>query len=340
MKKWKGFEKGVNLGGWLSQNDYKKETLDTFITKDDFARISSWGLDHVRIPIDYTLLQDDKGKILELGFEYLDRALQWCDEFNLNMIIDLHRIHGYNFLEGETGEGFFHNEKIVMRFLNIWIALAKRYGSRPDRICFELLNAVMKATDQISWMNIAKSAISIIRVFAPETKILVCGSRHSSVHSITTLTDFHDQNIGFSFHCYEPLLFCQQNAYWRDDMPKGIKVNFPMSGKDYHALIEKYPSIASSEQNTCPDLFGPEYFKDLFKRAVNYVEKLDSIIYCVEYGVIDQADNASTIQWFRQIHEAFEFYGIGRALWAYKEMDYGILDPRFEGIREVILQNL
>ena len=71
-----------------------------------------------------------------------------------------------------------------------------------------------------------------------------------------------------------------------------------------------------------------------------HVEKFDSIIYCVEYGVIDRADNASTIHWFKQIHEAFEHYGIGRALWTYKDLDYGLKDQRFEGIRETILQYL
>lgn len=340
MKKWPGFEKGINLGGWLSQSNLKKEFLDTYITKDDIRQISEWGLDHVRLTVDYTLLQDEKGKMIDSGFEYIDRCLQWCDEYNVNMIIELHRIYGYYFIGGETDGGFFHNEKVVMRFLNIWIALAKRYGSRHERICFELLNAVMDAADQVSWMNIAKSAVSIIRVFAPQTKILVCGSRHSSVHSISTLSDFHDPNVGFSFHCYEPILFCQQQAYWRDDIPMDEKMSFPISKEEYHARLEKNPQIMFSAENTCPDLLGPDYFKNLFERAVNYVEKFDSIIYCVEYGVIDRADNASTIHWFKQIHEAFEHYGIGRALWTYKDLDYGLKDQRFEGIRETILQYL
>ncbi|MCQ2240320.1 glycoside hydrolase family 5 protein [Treponema sp.] len=340
MKPWNGFRKGINLGGWLSQSSLKKDHLDTFITKEDIKQIADWGLDHVRIPVDYILLQDEKGGTVETGFEYIDRCLQWCDEYNVNLIIEIHKFYGYYFLDGETDEGFFHNEKVIMRFINIWISIAKRYGSRPDRICFELLNAVMDATDQDSWMNIARSAISIIRVFAPTTKILVCGSSHSSVNAITTLSDFHDPNVGFSFHCYEPLLFCQQQAYWRDDIPNDAKMSFPVSKEEYHERLEKYPAIRFSAKNTCPDLLGPDYFKNLFQRAVNYVEKLNTIIYCVEYGAIDRADNASTLQWFKQIHEAFEFHGIGRALWTYKELDYGLKDQRFEGIREIILQYL
>ena len=37
MLKEKGFYKGVNFGGWLSQCNYEKEHLDTFITENDFS---------------------------------------------------------------------------------------------------------------------------------------------------------------------------------------------------------------------------------------------------------------------------------------------------------------
>lgn len=340
MKAWNGFYKGINLGGWLAQSSLKKEHLETFITKDDIKQIAQWNFDHIRLPIDYSLIQDENGKLIESGIEYIDRCLRWCDEFNLNLIIEIHRFYGYYFLNGETEDGFFHNEKVIMKFLNLWIDLAKRYGSRPERVCFELLNAVMDTNDQDSWINISKSAISIIRVFAPKTKILVCGARHSSVHSITTLCDFNDPNVGFSFHCYEPILFCQQQADWRPDIPQNDKMSFPISTKEYFDRINKNPELQLTTKNTCPDLLGPNYFKDLFQRAVNYADKIGTIIYCVEYGVIDKADNVSTLNWFKQIHEAFEFHGIGRSLWTYKELLFGLKEQRFEGIREIILQNI
>ena len=43
MRKFAGFEKGVNLGGWLSQCDYSDERLDNFITENDFKTVKSWG---------------------------------------------------------------------------------------------------------------------------------------------------------------------------------------------------------------------------------------------------------------------------------------------------------
>ena len=63
MLKELGFRKGVNLGGWLSQCDYSKERLDGFITEPDFAQIARWNFDHVRIPVDYNVIQNEDGSI-------------------------------------------------------------------------------------------------------------------------------------------------------------------------------------------------------------------------------------------------------------------------------------
>lgn len=65
MRRWIGFEHGVNLGGWLSQCDYSKERLEHFIVEEDIKRISDWPVDHVRLPIDYNVLQDQDGTFIE-----------------------------------------------------------------------------------------------------------------------------------------------------------------------------------------------------------------------------------------------------------------------------------
>ena len=97
MKDLSGFKKGVNLGGWLSQCDYSRERLEGFITEDDIIRIASWGADHVRIPFDYNIITDNSGKICGDGFRYLDRALEWCEKYGLNAILDLHKTRGFSF---------------------------------------------------------------------------------------------------------------------------------------------------------------------------------------------------------------------------------------------------
>ena len=78
MKRFEGFMHGVNLGGWYSQCNYTEERYNNFITEDDFKVIADWGLDHVRLPIDYELIETDDGQPLEKGYERIANAIKWC----------------------------------------------------------------------------------------------------------------------------------------------------------------------------------------------------------------------------------------------------------------------
>ena len=65
MKEWSGYKKGVNIGVWLSQCKHTYEHYDSFVSEDDFKIISEWGLDHVRIPVDYNLIEDEAGNYID-----------------------------------------------------------------------------------------------------------------------------------------------------------------------------------------------------------------------------------------------------------------------------------
>lgn len=41
MKTWKGYQKGVNLGGWFSQCDYSEDRFNNFITEDDLKSLQA-----------------------------------------------------------------------------------------------------------------------------------------------------------------------------------------------------------------------------------------------------------------------------------------------------------
>ena len=78
MRRLEGYQKGVNLGGWLSQGSLTKEHLDTFITEKDIERIASWGADHVRLPLDYENVETEDGTDIEAGYRYIENCVSWC----------------------------------------------------------------------------------------------------------------------------------------------------------------------------------------------------------------------------------------------------------------------
>ena len=56
-----------------------------------------------------------------------------------------------------------------------------------------------------------------------------------------------------------------------------------------------------------------------------------------EYGVIDKAPLESTLNWYRDIHAAFEKFGIGRAAWSYKKMSFGLIDDHYREIYDELI---
>ena len=64
-------KRGINLGGYLSQCDYSKEHLASFIHKEDLDRIAEMGFDHVRVPVDYNVLETEDELPSKAAMNYL-----------------------------------------------------------------------------------------------------------------------------------------------------------------------------------------------------------------------------------------------------------------------------
>ncbi|MBH1941051.1 cellulase family glycosylhydrolase [Mobilitalea sibirica] len=342
MKKFTGYTKGINLGGWLSQCDHSRETYNTFITKNDIDRIASWGLDHIRLPIDYELVETEDGQYVEEGFSYIDNCLDWCQSNGLNMILDLHKTAGYSFDEFETSTGFFENDTLQNRFMNLWEELAKRYGKYEDRLSFELLNEIVDPEVADIWNGIAKRTVKVIRQYAPTIKILIGGVRNNSVDSIKLLDMPYDENIVYTFHFYEPLIFTHQAAYWVNKMTADFRTVYPNEFAKYRLETEAFLPSENGEiySNITQDIIDKKFFETAFLEAIRVANERDVALYCGEYGVIDQADLPSTINWYSDINSTFEKFEIGRAAWTYKGKDFGIIDKHYEPIFDRLIKLL
>lgn len=342
MSKFNGYRKGINLGGWISQcKEYTKEHFDSFIVPEDFDRIVSWELDHVRLPADYNVLEDGYENCSSIGFDYIDMAVRECRRTGLKLIIDLHKTCGYSFDTGHGEEGFFGSASLQERFFTIWENIAKRYGQYSDMVSFELLNEVNDEEFAKPWNEIARKCIERIRAFAPDTYILIGGVWANGIDAVPLLDPPYDDKIVYNFHCYEPLIFTHQAAYWINGMPSDLKVSYPATGTEYAETIEKYaPSVTFGTRNIGDKLYSSDFFADIFAPAVEYAAKYDVPLYCGEYGVIDQANAEDLLAWYKDINSALEKFGIARAAWSYKAMDFGMTDERLKGIFEELRKYL
>ena len=340
MKVWEGYLRGVNFGGWLSQfGTYREDHFASFITEADFAAVKKMGFDHVRIPVDFILLEsnDEKAARNPLGYMYLHRSVEYCRKYGLHMIIGLHEAYGYSFdpLKDMDRERFFYDEALQRRFRDLWCCIAREFYTDQDIVAFELLNEVVLSTVYEAWNHVAAETISEIRAIAPDTWIVLGGVRYNNVNAVRLLGAPADDHIVYNFHCYEPLVFTHQGAYWVKDMPSDFRMPYPDTVENYRKESRILsPELAGGIYDEAVTEIGPAYFMNIFRPAVEAAETYSVPLYCGEYGVIDLAAPEYTLNWLRDIHKAFTHYGIGRAVWNYKEKDFGIIDARLDAVRD------
>ena len=346
MRKFEGFQKGVNLGGWISQFDaYDKKHFDSFITEEDIREIASLGFDHVRVPVDYVLLEEEDGTPKEDGFYYLDLCRGWCEKYGLNLLVDLHECHGYSFdpLKDMDRERFFYDSALQERFLKLWKRIAGHFAAYPDQVAFEPLNEVVLMEVAEAWNKVASAFIRTVREVAPKSWLVIGGVCYSSVTSVPLLDIPLDERTVYNFHCYEPFVFTHQGAYWVDKMPRDFRIGYPEDLETYRKAARE----AGYAGNLAGAIFeenireiGETFFEDIFAPALKKAQENDVPLYCGEYGVIDLADSRAALRWLKDIHAVMDRHGIGRALWNYKEKDFGFAGSQFDEIREDFIKIL
>lgn len=342
MKILENYQKGINLGGWISQSlDYSEDYYNTFITEKDIQSIAGMGFDHIRVPVDYQVIQTDDGAFIESGLKHIDDCISWAEKYSLHMILDLHKTAGYAFDEQENSSGFFTDIAYQDQFIELWKFLAKRYGHREDILAFEILNEIVDSSMAQKWNEIAKRCITEIRSIAPTIKILLGGVNYNSVNAIKLLDDPVDENIVYNFHCYEPMIFTHQNAYWVKGMIKDFHTSYPKTLEEYKEETTKIEAFQVSPLfDANAKEIGVPFFEQLFSEALAVAKERNVSLYCGEFGVIDQADPEDAAKWFEDILSVFHKHGIGYAIWNYKDKDFGLIDPHYASVKDKIIKAL
>lgn len=117
--------RGVSLGSWLTVEFFLTPSLfentlaltehsltahlgkersrevlqphwDNFISEADFAKMASWGINFIRLPVGYyTFLLRDGDPYIDGQLPYLDRAMGWARKYGIQVLIDLHVVPGW-----------------------------------------------------------------------------------------------------------------------------------------------------------------------------------------------------------------------------------------------------
>ena len=326
---------GVNLGGWLSQYEvYSLEHFRQFITESDIEQIASWGMDHIRLPFDYPLLEDDDqpGVYKESGFDFVEACVAWCQRSGLRVVLDMHKAPGFSFDE-VSGSSLFGSTIMQERYLALWDELARRFRGRyTDTLAFELLNEVALPSSG-PWNELATQAIVRIRAYDPSRLIVVGGNHHNSLEQLPELALPADEHLLYTFHFYRPFAVTHQRAHWLPLLLHyGKSVDYPGAASGLEQALQNSPE----DEPMIRAALGTEVGKPLDKTfvrtallpAFDFMTETGQPLYCGEFGVISAASPGTQVNWTRDVVEVLEEYGIGRAYWSYNELDFSLVDEK------------
>ena len=333
------YQAGANLGGWISQyGEYDRDHFERFIVEEDIENIASWGMDHVRLPVDYPVLVDDDGNYSEVGFSYIDDCLDWCDTHDLDLVLDLHEAPGYSFSTLEENR-LFDEEELQDRFVDLWATMAERYSSEGDNLAFELLNEVVEPTSD-RWNALAHRTIDAIRDVDSDRYVVYGGNNYNSVDELEAIELMEDDDrIVYTFHFYEPFLFTHQFASWSAvTSAYDQEVQYPGEYPNLAAFLEEHPEYADGYEAFVGTTLDANSISRELQPALDFVEETGKSLYCGEYGVIDDAPIESRINWYRDVVDVLNANGIGRACWSYKEMNFGLVDRNGDVVSDEIVR--
>ncbi|MCL2284030.1 MAG: glycoside hydrolase family 5 protein [Fibromonadales bacterium] len=334
--------RGLNLGGWFSQVDCIEEKdpqgfpgfykhAEIFITELDLQRIKNWNFNHVRLPVDY--FNFFKGKNLEedkIAFELLDKAVEKILNAGLALIIDLHKCPGHDFHQGTLGSAqpFFTDPKYRNDAKKVWSVLAERYGCKPN-VLLEILNEPVAPNAEV-WNSVKDEFFWHIRKAAPKAPIVVGSNLWNNPAQFKDLTPLEDDNVLYSFHSYQPVIFTHQNAAW---IPE-----------PYFHQDRSWPGMYAPPQNegdiviTLPiedGRWNKTRLRQTMENALEFRAKYNVPVACNEFGVYVQVERQSQLNWLRDFTSLLREADVGFSYWNYKNLDFGIIS-----IGESLHQNL
>jgi len=209
--------RGVNLGGWLlwegweygkgwavTETEMRKRLTDlagadaalefergmqsNFITEADIQAIARLGFNSVRLPFNAKLLEDEEHPFVYRpeGWAVLDRALAWCEQHGVYVILDLHAVPGGQSRltpsdPGPRKQMIWYSAKARQRTVALWRAIAERYHDRTIVAGYDLINEPLPPIGKEGMLDeLTEQIAAAIREVDPYHLIVVEGGRFSS----------------------------------------------------------------------------------------------------------------------------------------------------------------
>lgn len=181
---------------------------DAYITEEDVERLAGLGLNLIRVPIWFELLETDflgGSHYKPEGFRRLDELARWARRHRVYLMLDLHGAPGgqsTSWHQGlEDGGALFSTPACVQKTARLWRAIAGYFRDDPHVAVYDLLNEPMAARDEASYREVHDALYRAIRE-VDERHIVMAEDGYRSPQTLAFPREMGWENAMYSIHLY------------------------------------------------------------------------------------------------------------------------------------------
>ncbi|GHT77134.1 endoglucanase [Spirochaetia bacterium] len=307
------FSRGVNFSGWFEASSPRRISFTKF-TEQDFADARGLGSGIIRLPINLHAMTGGAPEYTldPLFLEFLDQAVDWAEKYGLYIILDNHSFDPV----AATADD------IDQILIPVWRQLAAHYKDRGAYVLYEVLNEPHGISAE-RWGVIQGEAIEAIRAIDPVHTIIAGGVGYNSIDGLSSLPEYTDPNIIYTFHFYDPYLFTHQGETWGSppNLANLRGIPFPSNAHSMPPIPDEYKNtwIADSLKYSYANDAKAATLAAALDRAVKFSTDRGGVpLFCGEFGVyMINSLNEDRVRWYRTVTELLDKRDISRTSWDY-----------------------
>jgi len=309
--------KGANVCRWFRfVRQESAEHFGNYISEPEAKAMRGMGLTHVRLCLQPKIIMDQTtGAVREGNAAFVDAAIERFHRAGLLVLIDLHN-------EDRAAET---NPAWQEAFVRFWSDFAARLNHfDPELTMLEIVNEPVFKGCEAEWNALNARLASAIRKSAPEHTIMTSGPNWGGIDGLRKLQLLQDNNIVYSFHCYDPFAFTHQGATWAGPDVKPLRgVPYPSTPEAVAPLLAdlaQFPGSSRFLEKYGKEGWGKAKLAARFKEGIEWGARNNVPLYCGEFGVLPTYAKAEDrANWFRDFGEVLADNRIGWSVWGWDE---------------------
>jgi hypothetical protein len=195
------------LMGVANADEFYRRWTANIITEDDVAQYAGWGVNSIRVSINYHWLSSAPGVYLDDGFRRLDDLVHWASKYGVYIIPVMHAAPGGqgNELMADVADGnprlFTEPDTYQPWTIDLWKTIAARYANEEWVGGYDLFDEPLPPSGSNSdVLPLYRSITAAIREVDPNHMIIVEGVAWAQDYSGLEMP--WDDNLAYSFHKY------------------------------------------------------------------------------------------------------------------------------------------